>query len=308
MAKNKDYSKKLFRLVRILNQLESDGQVTTRELADDFNVTIRTAQRDIELINMAQFPVMPTAKGAYSFTPGFSLKRLPLTNEEASLLAFLCEVAQSMGPAFAKSFRSLLAKATLSADGSSPFHAIVPVTSKRDLPAVADLKAAVEENREVEIRYLNGRTYRLQPLKIVHSEGFWYLAARIGNKSGYTTFRLDRIESVQPTPARFKPPHALIKRLGQATSIWSGREQDVRVVLRVDEDAAEYFESASFFPQQKKLKALRDGSLLLEARITHFMQAIPVIQRWIPHIHVVQPKTLRDRVRKAVRGYLKEQA
>ncbi|MDE2291994.1 MAG: HTH domain-containing protein, partial [Elusimicrobia bacterium] len=113
-SRDKDYAKKLFRLVRILNRLEAQGKVSPRELARDFNVTLRTAQRDLELINRAEFPLVSMDKGSYSFMPGFSLKRLPLTSEEASLLAFLCEVARSMGGTFAKSFKSLMSRALVS--------------------------------------------------------------------------------------------------------------------------------------------------------------------------------------------------
>ena len=49
-TKNRDYRKKLSRLVRILNRLETEGKVAPRQLAEEFNVSMRTAQRDLELI------------------------------------------------------------------------------------------------------------------------------------------------------------------------------------------------------------------------------------------------------------------
>src|ERR1035437_9732067 len=127
-GKNKDYHKKLYRLVRILNRLETEGKVAPVELADEFNVSMRTAQRDLELINMAEFPLVSMTKGSYTFMPGFSLKQLPMSSEEASLLAFLCEIAKSMGGSFEKSFRSLHSKVVLSSNGTSPFHAISAIT------------------------------------------------------------------------------------------------------------------------------------------------------------------------------------
>jgi predicted DNA-binding transcriptional regulator YafY len=305
VAKNTDYSKKLFRFVRILNKLETAGKVSTRELADDFNVNIRTAQRSIELLNQAGYPLFSTSKGTYSFMPGFSLKQLPLSSEEASLLTFLCEVTQSMGGTFAKSFKSLSSKAVLGMNGPSPFHAIATVAAKKDYPAMGDVQAAVEECREIEILYANGKTHRLRPLKIIYSDGFWYLIATIEGKSEFRTFRLDRIKSVEPLGETFNPPKNFMRKLDQSTSIWSGSntKHDIKVLLSVDADVAEYFESAAYFPHQKKLKARRDGSLLIETRIRHFMEVIPVIQRWIPHIVVVKPKALRDEIRQAVRDY-----
>ncbi len=306
VAKNKDYHKKLYRLVRILNRLETEGKVTPRELADEFNVSMRTAQRDIELINMAEFPLLSLTKGVYSFMPGFTLKRLPLSNEEASLLAFLCEVASSMGKSFSSSFRSLLSKATLTAAGRAPFHAISPVTTKTAYPAMQGVSAAIEASRKIEVLYATGKTHRLRPLKVVYSEGFWYLVAQVDGMSDFTTFRLDRISSVKELDETFTPPKRLVNAVEKARSIWAGPRQDTTVVLKIAPDVAEYFESAAYFPRQRALKRQKDGTLLVETRISHFMEVIPVIQRWIPHVRVVRPIELRRELEAAVRGYLKK--
>jgi len=35
------------------------------------------------------------------------------------------------------------------------------------------------------------------------------------------------------------------------------------------------------------------------------MEAIPTIYRWLPHLSVLSPKELADKIRKDVAGYLK---
>ena len=44
------YDRKLFRLVYVLREFHSKKKVNTRELANEFNVSIRTVQRDLELL------------------------------------------------------------------------------------------------------------------------------------------------------------------------------------------------------------------------------------------------------------------
>ncbi|MBU0896722.1 MAG: HTH domain-containing protein, partial [Candidatus Omnitrophica bacterium] len=56
--KNKSYDKKIFRLLFILNKLETRKKVSTSDLAKEFNVSLRTVQRDIELLSMAGFPLI----------------------------------------------------------------------------------------------------------------------------------------------------------------------------------------------------------------------------------------------------------
>jgi len=305
VAKNKDYFKKLFRLVRILNRLETEGKVSPRELADEFNVTIRTAQRDIELINMAEFPLVTMTKGSYTFMPGFSLKQLPMSSEEASLLAFLCDIAKSMGGNFEKSFRSLHSKVVLSSSGTSPFHAISSITPKQDFPFMDDVRTAIEECRKTEIRYFNGKAYRLQPLKIVYFDGFWYLFAHVEGRKYNQTFRLDRITAVELLEETFEPPKNIDKLLEAKKSIWFGLKPNVKVLLRVSADVAPYFKAAAYLPQQKIIRAEKTGGLLVEARVSHFMEVMPMILKWIPHIVVVKPQQLKAEVRQAVRDYTK---
>ena len=55
MPKNKDYDRRTFRLFYILNKLNNSKPVSTREFAEKFNVSLRTVQRDLEILNSAGF-------------------------------------------------------------------------------------------------------------------------------------------------------------------------------------------------------------------------------------------------------------
>jgi len=303
-TKNRDYHKKLCRLVRILNMLETEGKVLPRQLAGEFNVSMRTAQRDLELLSMAEFPVVAMAKGSYSFMPGFSLKKLPLTEQEASLLAFLCEVSNTMGTDFAKSFKSLFSKVVLGSAGESPFQAIQPTTPRKECPAMAEVRAAIEEHDKIKIDYANGHSYRLRPLKLIYAEGFWYLFAEVDGKGHHPKFRLDRIDSVERLNESFDPPKDLGKILSQHTNIWFDAEHSIKVVLKISGEVAKYFKAANYFPRQKIRRAERDGSVVVETTVGHFMEVIPIIKRWIPHIKVIAPRSLKEEIKKSVRRYL----
>ncbi len=305
-TKNRDYHKKLYRLVRILNRLETEGKVSPRELADEFNVNMRTAQRDLELINMAEFPLVSMTKGSYSFMPGFSLKRLPMSSEEASLLAFMCEVAKSMGGDFEKSFKNLYSKVALTANRESPFHAIMPSAPQTNSPFVNDLRAAIDEGRKVEIRYSNGKAYRLQPLKLVYFDGFWYLYSHVEVRKYNQTFRLDRITAVELLNEYFEPPKNIDTILEAKKSIWFGLKRNIDVLLRVGADVVPYFKAAAYLPDQRIVRTDKDGSILLATRVSHLMEVRPTILRWMPFIKVLKPRELRDEIKGVVRAYLKE--
>lgn len=68
--KNKNYDKKFLRLVVIIYRLGTTGRIRTTELAHEFNVTLRTVQRDLDLIQQGGFPLIRTPLG-WQFVEGF---------------------------------------------------------------------------------------------------------------------------------------------------------------------------------------------------------------------------------------------
>lgn len=125
------------------------NQVSTGELAKEFNVSLRTVQRDIVLLNTTGFPIIPLEKGYHSFVEGFSLKKMMLTREEASLLSSLHDISKSLGGKFEDSFSSILKK-TVTKEQSSPFYVKIPNGLKinKDYPFINDIEEAISDNRK----------------------------------------------------------------------------------------------------------------------------------------------------------------
>ena len=73
---------KMAGLLVILNKLDK-GEVTTKQLAEDLEVSTRTIQRYINEIELAQFPIVLLKLGTYSFQEWHSLGRMQLSDKEA---------------------------------------------------------------------------------------------------------------------------------------------------------------------------------------------------------------------------------
>ena len=65
------YDSKLFRLIRILNRLDSGKPVHTKDLAQEFNISTRSVQRDISFLAQAGFPIFEPSSGEHKFTRGY---------------------------------------------------------------------------------------------------------------------------------------------------------------------------------------------------------------------------------------------
>ncbi|HQB12368.1 MAG TPA: YafY family protein [Candidatus Omnitrophota bacterium] len=308
MAKNKNYDKKIFRLVSILNKLNGGGKVRSSQLAEEFNVSIRSVQRDLDLLNMTGFPLDMQEKGVYSFMSGFSLRKLMLTDEEASLLSFFHEIANSLGKNFSESFRSLVSK-VLAKEDSSPFFVKLPgiPAHMKNFPFVKELEQAVQESQKILIKYESAkglREHQLCPLKLVNFEGFWYLLAMPEGKRQFRKFRSEKIKALEVLDETFNPPRNLKTALERSVNIWFSEEPGEKILLEIDKDAAHYFKKKIYFPEQRIIKEKKDATLILQTQANH-NEVLRTIIQWIPDIRVIQPKELDVKIKGLLKEYLK---
>jgi predicted DNA-binding transcriptional regulator YafY len=310
--KKKDYDKKLFRLIKILNVIQESRKANTADLATEFNISRRTAQRDIGRLMAAGFPIIEDdlQKGTYRFYEGYSLKGLPVSDEEVSLLVSLCDVAQHMGGEFSEAYKRIFAKVMNTREWDSPYFVMMPKSAKpvENVEVFRTASEAIEERRRVRIRYRTGeeeKEFELEPLKWIYYEGYWYLLLRFPGQDWIIKNRLDRILKLEKLGERFTPPKSLQKMLRETQSIWFNEKRDKTVRIRVDADAVPCFSDRSYFPLQKTIKRNGDGSIVIETKLCHYMEAIPSIYRWIPYLTVLAPKDLSAQIRKQVSAYLK---
>lgn len=309
MPKNKDYDKRIFRLLSVLNKLNGGGKVSCREIAGEFNVSLRTIQRDLEILDRTGFLLTSLEKGVWAFAEGFSLRKIRLTAEEASLLGFLGDISSSLGGKFEGSFQNILKK-LLQQEYDSPFYVKMPqgIGIGKDAPFVTEIEGAVGENRKILLKYRHSakaKIYKLCPLKIVFYEGFWYLIARAEGRDCLLKFRLERIAGVDLLDEYFEEPANLKAMLEESVNVWFSERRQKKVVLKVDKDAAPFFRQKRYFPLQKIKKENKDGSLIVETTVCDDMEVLPAVKSWIPHIIVIQPVELNRGIKKFVERYLR---
>ena len=308
--KEKDYAKITDRLMYILAKLDSGHEVSTSQLSEELSVSLRTIQRDIEILNGAGFPVYSAERGRHSFMEGFSLKKVELDEEQAALLSFMHEISRSLGGKFENSFKGLL-KRVIAKDVDSAFYAKIPQGVKLDesLPFVKEIESAIDKNHKVEICYQTlkekEKCLKLDPLKIAFYDGFWYLVVRVDGKDWILKLRLERIKKVEVLDEYFEPPDNLKTILDESVNVWFSEKRDKKVTLKVDKDVAHFFKQKKYFPLQKIKKVNKDGSLIIECKACQYEEVINTIKHWIPHIIVIAPEELRTEIKKLIEQYRK---
>jgi predicted DNA-binding transcriptional regulator YafY len=302
-----DYDTKLFRLVRILNELDSAKAVHTTDLAKEFNVSVRTTQRDINLLDKAGFPIVSSQKGQYSFVDGFSLKKISVSHDEASLMAIFYELTESLGGRFPKVYSGILKK-LFSPTTDTPYFIKMPEVIRKDYPYLEVIEAGIEQSKTANIVYAKSKedkSYLIWPLKIVNYEGFWYLLARLAENEMIRTFRLEKIKEAKLLDKSFSMPDNLKILLDNSVNIWFSDKRDKEIILKAGANVSGYFKQKKYFPCQKIIKTEKDGSIVISTTVGQYEEALHVMMNWLPHIKVIKPLEFKEILSKILKEFLK---
>jgi predicted DNA-binding transcriptional regulator YafY len=191
--------------------MQSRGRVTAAELADELEVSVATARRDLEALSAAGIPVYPQPGrgGGWSLVGGARTDLSGLSAAEAQALFLLAGPAASVSAearaALRKLVRALPQTFRADAEAAAGATMIDPTRwgehDRRRPELVELLQAAVVRRRRVRLTYAGRareRTERLvDPWGLVDKDDTWYLLA--GTERGQRTFRVDRIVAAEPT-------------------------------------------------------------------------------------------------------------
>ncbi len=298
----KEIHNKITRILYLLNELDR-GSINLSTQADILGVSVRTLQRDINVIQEADFPLYCPKSGMYSFVDGFSLEKMKINGREASLLVFMSDVANTLGADFGKSFGELKKRFVEIPEENPYFIKIQTGAEYKTTPITKTLESAVKNKQFLKIVYKNS-VYQIRPLKLAWFEGFWYLLA-LTAKDALFKFRLEKIEKAEIINKNFSYNENINKILKESTNIWFEEKREEKVTLSVAAEVAAYFKHKTYFPLQKIERENKDGSLLLTCHIAKYAEIMPQILHWIPWIKVISPQTLAEEVKKQVEAYLK---
>src|SRR5580704_9084451 len=195
------------RLVAALLVLQARGRVTAKALAEELEVSERTARRDLEALAMAGIPVYPQPGrgGGWALVGGARTDLSGLTAPEVRTLFLLAGPAAAT-PEVKAALRKLLRALPVPfrADAEAAAKAVVVDSTGWDHyvseppPHLAPLQRAVIDGVQVRLAYTrrdNTDSERtVHPLGLVAKGRTWYLIAN--TDSGLRTFRLSRIRSI----------------------------------------------------------------------------------------------------------------
>jgi predicted DNA-binding transcriptional regulator YafY len=218
VVKEQEHNMKLDRLVSIITVLLRRDRISARELAEMFEVSVRTILRDIDAINLAGIPIVTYqgSGGGIGIAEGYKLDKSVLTGDEmAALIMSLKGVASTLGdPKYSillEKLRNTIPKAQLDAVNLKTSRLYIDMTpwggNGRLKSTLELLRHAIEEQREVSFDYIDSdgrKTNRVvQPYTLVLKGQNWYLHGWCTLRNAFRLFKIIRARELKVLDSTF---------------------------------------------------------------------------------------------------------
>lgn len=292
---------KIDRLIGILSILLQREMVTAPYLADTFEVSRRTINRDIEDLCKAGIPIVTRqgVNGGISIMENYKLEHTLLTNTEMQdILAGLRSLDSVHGT---NRYGQLMEKL---AAGTSDFMTgnqsiLIDLSSwyKKSLtPKIELIRNAIDHCRELHFKYYapDGESERcIRPYYLIFRWSSWYVWGWCEKRENFRLFKLNRLEDLRLSETVFEKQSVPLPDLTNEL-IFPG---EIHVKALFDADCkwrlVEEFGSRCFEEQ-------KDGTLLFQADYTDKENFITWILTFREQVQLLEPEGIREEIQKII--------
>ena len=199
----------LSRLISILTLLKSKRILTSTELAEKFEVSVRTIYRDIRKLEDSGVPVVTIEGKGYTLMDGYFVSPVQFTEKEANALITAQHlVSQTQDTSFSESFTEALTKIKAVFRSSilekseilnDKIHIVDYQYQQISSNVLSEIQLAITNFNYTEINYKKANDYetsfrKVEPYALYSYDQKWILIAWCHLRNEYRSFRIDRIQ------------------------------------------------------------------------------------------------------------------
>lgn len=290
----KAHDKLAFRLGMILSKLNDGERLDKQSLAEEFNVSPKTVERDLH--QRLSFLPIEKEKGYY-YLPSYVLGKLSFHDIKAfAAFSGIKDLYPELTNDLIVDILNAKTSSTMQIRGLS-YESL-----KHKLDAFNTLGGAMLAEREIAFDYKQKRR-EAQPYKLVNNDGIWYLVAVEAGVLKHFTF--SKIENLTVSEESFEKDAAIEEILQNDQIVWF-TQSPIEVIVEIDRQAAGYFLRRKLLPKQQLIEE-REESLLFSCEVAFEAEIERIVRYWIPHIRIVSPEHLQKKLEEGLRGYLHNQ-
>ena len=285
------------RLYGITIYLLNHGRTSAKTLAEYFEVSVRTIQRDMDALSMAKIPIIayPGSDGGYEIQEGDRLDEQWVNEEEFSMMATALQgYSSAMGENQVVDLCEKIEQ--LSKDDS---HILLDFSVLQEHPLIYQhlqiIKTAMLKHCCLRFMYTNARNERKKIVAdaagCMYKWYAWYMIAKM--EKGYRMYKLVRMEDIELVKDMQAQPHPALREI--IASMHDEKHQQPMIEIRLRCDKAKKLSILEYLPgeilqEDKKTFLYR----LYVPKDEHFWYAN--LLAFGDRIEVLQPITLRKRI------------
>lgn len=192
------------RLFQVIYILLENGTVTAPELAERFEVSVRTIYRDVEALSQAGIPIYTSQGkgGGISLSDRFVLNKSLLTDKEQDEILF---ALQSLSAAQFPDSDEVFSKLSSLFRKNSTNWIEVDFSSwgsgQKQKELYVLLKQAILEHKVISFTYLSAageqKDRKGAPMKLLFKDRAWYVEAYSFEQNALRTFKITRMSNVR---------------------------------------------------------------------------------------------------------------
>lgn len=292
------------RLFRILYYILEKEKVTANELADKFEVSVRTIYRDIDSISSVGVPIFTTQGkgGGIKIDNEFILnKSLFDTNEKEQIIAALQGLEKTNEPYKSELITKL--SALFKIKNSNWIE--IDFTSWGSNNAYQDLfnalKTAIINKNIISFSYNSSKgekiNRRVKPIRLLFKEQDWYLYAFCLLRNDFRYFKLSRMKDLEVLAMNYEDnfENAVLKKELKYENI-------VNIKLKFDK-------SVTFRVYDEFNEAIKEdekGNLYVEIKIPNNYKLYNYIFSFGSNVEILEPKEIRNQFKNMINEIAKK--
>lgn len=309
---------KTWHILNIAKKLENGETICTKDYATVYDRNQRSIQRyfekDGELLEFYGDKIIKNSSGCYKLINEKMVNEMLFTPKNTNEFERIIDLYYMINPTIFDRFdehtKSIIKKHYQRTKECYEIKQSI-FEAFSDSPNINDIKTAIKYKRYCDISYETNEKFYfkdVKPYKIVFIEGNWYVACEdidFTENKGFRWLRLSFIKNITLHKKTFHRNPDILNFISNFQSLFTNFSKDkYNVKVQISKEISRFFEAKKHLKSQQNIQKNQDGSLIVEFKINNEMEIMPLIKKWLPHIHILEPHDLKVRFDTVLQEYI----
>ncbi|WP_197073309.1 helix-turn-helix transcriptional regulator [Marinitoga sp. 1155] len=312
--------KKYIRILEVIVKISKNPGITTKDLSKKFKVSIRTIQKDLNVIEELGLNIERWADGSLEIKENMKLGKLDLSIIDKKALLLMMNISEKyLYDLFPEELQKLriwildslnMKLRKLNETRANLYRFLNPRHEKIKLSVINSIEIAIIKNRKIKIIYLHPKhgeiIYILNPYLFLFSKSHWFVFAYESERNFETLFRISRIKTVELLEEYFKIPEEKILE-EKINTIWEAQYSNKKYNIKIKfaSEVAQIIEETIRHPTQK-VEKLKNGDIIYDIEVSGYKEIIFWVLSWGKNAEILKPEWIRDKIKSEIENMYKK--